>query len=96
MTDTEMMVERVLTIVSFELNVPKSDILYKSRRMPERDARHISIHLIRNRTNLPLKSIGKIFNRDHSTIINSINSVNGWIKYDSKFNELYKRLDKLI
>ena len=96
MTDTDMMVERVLMIVSVELNIPRECILSKSRRMPERDARHISIHLIRKLTRLPLKAIGKIFKRDHSTMINSLQSVDGWIKHNHKFHDLYTRIEKLI
>ena len=38
-------------------------------------ARHVAIYIVRNLTNLPLQTIGQLFNRDHTTMMNSIKSV---------------------
>ena len=35
----------------------------------------MAIYITRNLTNLPLQTIAKIFNRDHSTIMSSIDKV---------------------
>jgi chromosomal replication initiation ATPase DnaA len=94
--NAEMIIERILMTISVEMNIPKSQILSKSRAMPERDARHIAMHLIRKKSKLPLVRIGKVFNRDHSTVINSLKSVDGWLLHNKKFNRVYTELEKLI
>ena len=38
-------------------------------------ARHVSIYIVRQVTDLSLPSIGKILNRDHTTILSSITVV---------------------
>ncbi len=43
-------------------------------------ARHISMYLIRELCNYSLKSVGKIFNRDHTTIISAHNHVTNAIE----------------
>lgn len=94
--DQQMMIERILMTLVVELHVDKSQILSKSRAMPERDARHIAIHLIRKKTKLPLKEIGRYFKRDHSTVINSLNVVDGLILHNKRFNKVYTQLEQLI
>ena len=43
-------------------------------------ARHTCIYLIRQLTELSLSDIGKIFSRDHTTVISSIKYVTGQIE----------------
>lgn len=40
-------------------------------------ARQIAQYLLRSELKMPLKAIGKLFNRDHSSIIHSIKHING-------------------
>lgn len=49
--------------------------------------RHMAIYLIREYTDLSLNNVGKIFNRDHSTIISAYKGVEARIKNDSDFNK---------
>jgi chromosomal replication initiator protein len=44
------------------------------------EARQVAIYLIRKLTNLSTPEIGKEFNRDHSTILHSINKVEASLK----------------
>ena len=44
------------------------------------DARQVAVYLIRKLTNLSTTDIGKEFNRDHTTILHSINKVEGILK----------------
>ncbi len=44
------------------------------------EARHVAIYLIRKLTNLSTPDIGKEFNKDHTTILYSINKVEGSLK----------------
>jgi len=96
MAEVDMIVNRIIMLISLELSVPKSDILSNSRRMPEKDARHLAIRIIRNRTKLSTVKIGQIFNRDHATIVHSLQTTDGWIRHNHKFNQLYTSIDKLI
>ncbi len=54
-------------------------------------ARHIAIYLTRHMTKLSLKDIGKEFdNRDHTTILHSIDRVEKQCKSDPETNEIIK------
>lgn len=54
-------------------------------------ARHIAIYLTRHMTKLSLKDIGKEFdNRDHTTILHSIDRVEKQCKTDPETNEVIK------
>lgn len=53
-------------------------------------ARQIAMYQIRRMTNLSLKEIGKEFNRDHSTVLNALNRVEGLVKTDPEKAEIIK------
>ena len=56
-------------------------------------ARQIAMYLIRSMTNLPLDDIGKEFdNRDHTTVLYSIDKVEKQMKKDSAFAETVKEI----
>ena len=56
-------------------------------------ARQIAMYLIRNMTNLSLDDIGKVFdNRDHSTVLYSIQQVEKKMKRDPVFAETVKEI----
>jgi chromosomal replication initiator protein len=68
--------EKIIDAVSARFNIKKDEIKGKSRAKEIAWARHVSIYLIRNITDLSLQTIGKIFGRDHSTVLSSIEVVN--------------------
>ena len=72
---TDAMVEKILKQVSKKYGISLEDIKSKKKTDSIANARHISIYVIRKLTDLSLKEIGKVFGRDHSTIISSINKV---------------------
>ena len=53
----------------------KEDLISTKRNKEIAYARHITIFIIREVTEMSLPNIGKIFNRDHSTIISSIETI---------------------
>jgi chromosomal replication initiator protein len=56
-------------------------------------ARQIAMYLIRSMTDLSLDDIGKEFgNRDHSTVLHSIDKVEKQMKKDSAFAETVKEI----
>ncbi len=89
-------VERILSAVSKKYGVSVEDIKSKKKTDSVANARHTSIYIIRQLTDLSLKEIGKIFGRDHSTIISSINKIEINIKtirnYESDIDKLIKEI----
>ena len=62
-------VDKIFAAVDKKYTVKKSDLTGKSRVKEIANARHIAIYLIRTLTEMSLPNIGKIFNRDHATIM---------------------------
>lgn len=54
------------------------------------NARNIAIYLIRNITGLSTIEIGKIFNRDHSTAVHSLDQVEAKLESDPSFSKTIK------
>lgn len=73
-------IERIFDIVSRRYGVSEEDIRGKKRNDNIAKARHLCIYLIRQLTELSLADIGKLFSRDHTTVIASINYVKGQIE----------------
>jgi chromosomal replication initiator protein len=92
----DAMVEKILLHVSKKYGVSIDDIKSKKKTDSIAGARHISIYIIRKLTDLSLKEIGRIFGRDHSTIISSINKIELNIRtvknYESELNMLIKEI----
>jgi chromosomal replication initiator protein len=61
------------------------------------NARHIAIHLSRKHLDLPFVKIGEEFGkRDHSTVINSVETVDKKIKADPIFLQAYSEIEKAL
>ena len=92
----DAMVEKILLHVSKKYGVSVDDIKSKKKTDSIAGARHVSIYVIRKLTDLSLKEIGKVFGRDHSTIISSINKIELNIRtvknYESEINLLIKEI----
>ena len=92
----DAMVEKILLRVSKRYGVSIEDIKSKKKTDSIAGARHVSIYIIRKLTDLSLKEIGKIFGRDHSTVISSINKIELNIRtvknYESEINLLMKEI----
>ncbi|MCD7712315.1 MAG: chromosomal replication initiator protein DnaA [Firmicutes bacterium] len=82
---TEAKVERVLSEVSSRYGVESKDIIGKSRMKNISWARHIAVYVLRKKTDLSLPAIGKIFGRDHSTIVSSIGVIDREIESNPAF-----------
>ena len=89
-------VDKIFAAVEKKYNVKKAELSGKSRVKEIANARHIAIYLIRNITEMSLPNIGKLFNRDHATVMSSIDNVESRINSSSQFeaeiNELIKEI----
>ena len=76
--DTEPLnvtIDKIFAAVYKKFDVPKDELIGKKRTKEIAKVRHIAIHLIREITEISLPHIGKIFNRDHATVLSSLDVV---------------------
>ena len=92
----DILVSRILNTVSKKNGITVEDITSKKRTDSIANARHVAIYIMKSLTEMSLKDIGKIFGRDHSTILSSINKVETYIKtknnYERDVNEMIKEI----
>ena len=79
---TSVTVEKVFSAVYRKYNIKKEDIVGSRRTKEVAAARHIAIYLVRTITEMSLPNIGKIFNRDHSTVMSSIEAAEKRLRLD--------------
>lgn len=89
-------VEKVFSAVYRKYNIPKEEIIGKKRSKEIAFARHVSIYLIRHITEMSLPNIGKIFDRDHSTVMSSIDIIEKKLHTDSMFEIEISELEKEV
>ncbi len=74
-TSTADVVDKIFRAVSRRYHVSPDEIKGKRRTENIASARHLCIYLIRQLTDLSQSAIGVYFDRDHTTILNSIKTV---------------------
>ena len=85
--------EAILDYISKYYNVDEAIIRGQQRNRDAVQARQIAMYLIRSMTALSLDDIGKVFdNRDHSTVLYSIQQVEKKMKTDTAFSEKVKAI----
>lgn len=88
--------ESIISHVAKKYGVAVDAILGRQRTKPIARARNISIYVIRRVTGMSQPMIGKIFDRDHTTILSSINAVENEIKenplFEIEINDLVKEI----
>lgn len=89
-------VDKIFTAVFNKYKISKEDLISPKRQKDIAQARHISIYLIRELTEMSYPNIAKIYNRDHATIIASYNSTYQKAQLDPMFavemNEIKKEI----
>ncbi len=89
-------VDKVFISVEKKYGVTKAELIGKSRVKEVAQARHVTIHLIRTLTEMSLPAIGKLFNRDHTTVLSSLDSVDKKMASSSAFEAEINNLIKEI
>ena len=85
--------EAILEYISKYYSLDESVIRGQQRVRDAVSARQIAMYLIRSMTNLSLDEIGKVFdNRDHSTVLISIQQIEKKMKKDAAFAEMVKEI----
>lgn len=75
----------IIQIVCEYYNIKLIDMQSKSRAVNIVTPRNMAIYLIYKNTPSSLKSIGAVFNRDHSTVKNSITKIENEIKNNNEY-----------
>ena len=83
------MIEKFKKIIELETGV-NVEIVSRKRNFVE--ARAMYYKLLRDVSNMTLQAIGDTVNKDHATIIHSLNSVDDWMRYDRKLADRYKNI----
>ena len=93
------MVERIIGCIANNYRMTPADLKGRKRSKEIANARHICIYIIRNMTDMSLPSIGAIFGRDHTTILNSIEIIEKKMKQspmlDLEVRDLIKEIREL-
>lgn len=75
--------ENVIKAVAKKYGIPEEEIKGKKRTQNIVRPRNIAIYIIRNITDMPLKRIGELFDRNHTTIMSSIDVVENSMKNET-------------
>lgn len=77
--------DSIITATANYFNMTAADLTGVNRTKGVTEARQISMYLIRTLTNLSLPDIGKIFNRNHSTVLVSIRKIESQMEKNPDF-----------
>lgn len=87
--------QKVIAICElFKIRV--EEVYQKTRRQPITSYRHIILYALHKYGKYSLKTIGREFDRDHTTVISSCNVVNDWICLNQKHHTQYAVEKSLI
>ena len=85
--------DKIFNAVARKYGVTVEDIRGKRRTREIAQARHVCIYIMRTVTDLSLPSLGRVFDRDHTTILSSIDTITAKIREDAS---LENDIDDLI
>lgn len=89
-------IDKILSVVSNKYGIPVEDIKSRKRTSNIASARHIAIYVIKKLTDRSLPAIGRLFGRDHTTIINSIETVEKKMAAEPAFDNDIKEIIRII
>ena len=85
--------ESIIEYICRYYDVDEEQVRGQGRKRDLMEARQTAMYLIRRMTNLSLKDIGKAFgNRDHSTVMHSLDKVETQMRSDPAFAETVKEI----
>ena len=89
-------VDKVFSAVYHRYNIKREDLVSARRTKEIASARHVTVYLIRTITEMSLPNIGKLFNRDHSTILSSLDAVEKRKAQDDLFRIELEEMEKEV
>ena len=89
-------IDKIFTAVEKKYGISKAALTSKSRVKEIAQARHVTMYLIKTVIEMSYPNIGKLFNRDHTTVMNSIDVMEKKIASDGIFEMEINNLIKEI
>jgi chromosomal replication initiation ATPase DnaA len=96
LTEKEALAHRIMLVVSEHYNITIEQLRNECRKSEFRTARQVAQYLIRNKAELPLKKIGKMFNRHHTTVIYSLKTIANLRRFYKTFDAEYKEIESHV
>ena len=89
-------VDKIVDKVAKKYGITVEDIKGRKRTREIANPRHIAIFIIRKLTDMSLPAIGRLFNRDHTTIMSSLENIETELKSNSlleiEINDIIKEI----
>lgn len=76
--------DKVIDIVAMYFRTDAASIKKKNRKRELVTARHFCFFFLRKNTNLSLKTIGEQFTQDHTTVINGVQKIQGFLDIEDQ------------
>lgn len=83
-------------IIDGRRGITVKDLKGRCRTRAIVEARQVAMYLLRLYTDLSLIKIGKWFNRDHTTVLHGIQTVENLMHTDQKFKDLVQGIEKRL
>ncbi len=93
----EATAKRIVSLVAKRYGIPQDDIYGKKRQQQICHARNVCLYIIKTELDLSYPAIGKMFNRDHSTIISSCEAIKSNLDKNllgNEINDIIKELNE--
>jgi len=85
-------IEHILDKCAFAYGLSRADILMKSRTIERVHARQMAMIILKDMTSITLLGIGRIFNKDHTTVIHGIKAMKILIAVYPDFKATYDKI----
>ena len=91
--EKELSVDNILDVVTHHFDVELETLQGKCRKKENVFPRQVAMYMLKELTNLPLKSIGYHFGgRDHSTVIHAVQSISEAMESDKSVEKTVRKL----
>lgn len=94
--NTPELADEIMSYAATFFNIKKELLSSKHRPQQLVDARFMTIAVIRQRVRLPVARIGKIFNRDHTSILHALRTVEDLCHTDPIYSDTFERFKIFI
>ena len=95
-TDKQDAIDLIVNTVCAELDIKRSDLESDVRKRNLVDARSIIFQILHKELGLKSIETGKVFNRDHATVLHSIRSFENLLKSNKDFSLDYYRVHGVL
>ncbi len=91
--------EKIVAAVASQYGIRSEDLLGKSQLQECSTPRQVAMHLCRSELKLPFQHIGRIFSRDHSTVMTSIKQIEKKIEVSDQellfsLSEIHSKIER--